>query len=194
MKILFGFIVLLCIFVFAKHHYDHGVMESEPDGFRGVPWHAEIIEEALEPNSEWELIENPTGQSTSCKVYERKSERLLFGQAEIDSIFYAFQHDAGFVSASVYFEEKRNFELIRALCIEQWGEPAEENISAYMSENRDTDLTELCWRGKKVDAMIWYSCKSGVGALQIYLKESSVAAIEDCENIPQFLMSEPSLN
>lgn len=194
MKILFGFIVLLCTLVLAMRHYDQGLMEIEPEGFRGIPWHAEIIEETLGPNSEWELIKNPIGEHSSCKVYERKSERLLFGDAEIESVFYSFQDDAGFVSAAVYFEEKKNFELIRERCIEQWGEPAGEKPSADAPEERGAELTELCWRGKNVDTMIWYECKSGIGALHIYLKESSEAALEDCENIPQYLRSEQSFN
>lgn len=194
MKILFGFIVLLGTLVFAGQHYDQKIMESEPEGFRGIPWHAEILEETLELNSEWELIHNPINGHASCKVYERKSEKLLFGDAEIDSVFYSFQDDAGFVSAAVYFEERKNFELIRELCIEHWGEPAEEKTSSYTSENRDDDLTELCWRGRKVDIMIWYACKCDIGALQIYLKESNDAAMEDCENIPQFLGREQSFD
>lgn len=194
MKILFGFIVLLCTLVFATHHYDQSLMEIEPEGFRGIPWHAEIIEEALELNSEWELVKNPIGEHASCKVYERKSERLLFGDAEIDSVFYSFQEDTGFVSAAVYFEERKNFELIREICIEHWGEPAVEKTSARAPEESDADVTELCWRGKKVDTTIWYACKSGIGALHIYLKESNDAAMEDCEILPQYLRSEQSFN
>lgn len=194
MKILSGFIVLLCVLVFAAHHYDQSLMEIEPEGFRGVPWHAEIIEGALEFNSEWELVKNPIGERTSCKVYERKSETLLFGDAEIDSVFYSFQDDAGFVSAAVYFEERKNFELIREICIEHWGEPAEEKTISCSSGYRDCNLAELCWRGKKVDTTIWYAYKSGIGALHIYLKKSNAAAMEDCENIQQSLSSEQGFN
>lgn len=181
-KILFGSIVLLCAAISAPYFYPK-MMKNEPDGFRGIHWNAAVLEGASSSDKSDELIGSRFGEFTSCKVYERKNEDLFIGEATIDSIFYSFQDDMGFVSATIYFRNSKNFELITKYCLEKWGKPASEKRQAEASGA--LDFAELSWRGKKAETTMWYSGKSKLGALHIYLKESFFTARKDFNQLLQ---------
>lgn len=182
MKILFGSIILICAILSAPHFYPK-MMKNEPDGFRGIPWHATVLEGASSSDESGELISSRFGEFTSCKVYERKNENLSIGEAAVDSIFYLFEDDIGFVSATIYFENSKNFELIIKYCLEKWGKPSSEKRQTAASGA--LDFAEISWRGKKAEATMWYSGKSNLGALHIYLKESFTTAKEDFNQLLQ---------
>lgn len=180
MKILFGFVILLCTIIPAAYHYPK-IMSNEPDGFRGIPWHATAVEGSSSSDRNWGLVDSRLGEFSSCKVYERKNEELCIGDAVIDSVFYSFEEEMGFVSATIYFEGIKNFELISKQCMEQWGRPSSEKKQA--EESGALNFAEFSWRGKRAETTMWYSGNSNLGALHIYLKKSYAVAKEDFNQI-----------
>lgn len=123
------------------------------------------------------------GERASHKVYERKNERLFIGASQIESIFYVFQEDAGFVGAVIFFEGEENFRHLCQTCAEEWGKPV--SVKQKDCEPDELDFTALFWSGNKVEATMWYVCENSFGSLEIYLKTSRVSMKEESGQIPQ---------
>ena len=110
--------------------------QNEPDDFRGIKWGTSI-----EKLSDMALILD----GGHLKAYTRNRDKMMIGDAKIDSLHYVFYKDQ-FYCVRVVFTDISNFNKIRDEFVRIYGEP----------ERRQHYDRHFYWRGDKVSITLDY--------------------------------------
>ncbi len=129
---------------------------SEPDGFRGIKWGADIS--TLE-DMEYLCTDPSYG---GVKIYKRKTDVLKIGRAQIKKIFYQ-TWNGQLCSVHLLTLGFTNWAGLRDVCFEKFGKPFQPNkyINRYL------------WWGIKTEILLEYDEINKVGELWMGSKEIS---------------------
>lgn len=121
---------------------------SEPDGFRGIKWGAEIS--ALKDMVLVLAIDN------DVKRYARKTDVLKIGEAKVDYIQYEFWKGK-FYLVDMGFQGTDNWNNVRKAVFAMFGK------GQSMSEKSETLPVTYRWEGEKTTAIMIYDSNLGGG-------------------------------
>jgi hypothetical protein len=145
---------------------------SEPDGFGGIKWQAEI--------STLKDMERVTqGKSSDADVawYMRKGDTLAIGKAKLEKIFYSFWM-GNFESVWIDFKGDENFEALKKELFQRYGKAFEsEELVKKMGKGVEREPSAIAhseqfyaWWGKNADISLSYSKGRHTGTLCINSK------------------------
>ncbi len=117
---------------------------SEPDGFRGIKWGADI-------STLKDMVFVMTIDQ-NAKRYERKGDELRIGKAKLDYIQYEFRNGK-FYLVEMWFEGIENFNYIKETIFEKYGR------GRIMSEKTESYL----WEGEKTEMIMIFDVDIGGG-------------------------------
>jgi len=119
--------------------------QNEPDGFRRLKWG--------DPPTE-DMIYRPTAEGD--KVYIRPNDKMYIGNAQFYLINYVFYGTPEkFMAVILYFEEKKNFDLLKTICRGRFGEETKE------------EFYTLGWLGSKTVIRLTYNIFNEQGNLSL---------------------------
>jgi hypothetical protein len=151
---LFCFALMMLFLAIASNSYAGGDVfkpGSEPDGFRGIKWGADI---GTLHNMEF-IGTDPDNPNT--KVYERKGDIKELGAAKLNSISYAFWNGK-FCIATVLTTREVDYDNLKNVCFEKFGKGVQNN---QFMEN-------YIWFGDKARMSLKYNEISKIGNLTIF--------------------------
>ena len=144
-------------------------VHSEPDGFGGIKWGAEI-------STLKDLERVPQGKSSNVDLvwYRRKGDTLAIGKAKLEKIFYSFWM-GNFESVWIDFKGDENFEALKKELFERYGKALEsEELVKRMEKGVEREPSTIAhpeqfyaWWGKNTDMSLSYSKDRHMGTLCI---------------------------
>jgi hypothetical protein len=141
---------------------------SEPDGFRGIRWGAEIS-----TLKDMEKVEQDKSSHSDLVWYTRKGDILAIGKAKLENIFYSFWV-GNFESVWIDFKGDENFETLKKELFELFGKvlESEQLMKKMGKEERRGPTIEhgeefYAWWGKKTEMSLSYSKERHKGTLSI---------------------------
>lgn len=142
---------------------------SEPDGFGGIKWGAEI-------STLKDMERIPQGKSSNVDLvwYTRKGNTLAIGKAKLEKIFYSFWM-GNFESVWIDFKGDENFEALRKELFERHGKALEsEELVKRMEKGVEREPSTIAhaeqyyaWWGKYAEMSLSYSKDRHMGTLCI---------------------------
>ena len=139
---------------------------NEPGDFRGIKWGTHIKEL---PDMVFHA------QSGKSKVYFRKNDQLMIGNAELLQIWYFFSKDRLY-SVVVTFEEFYNYNALKAELFKRYG--AGYSLDRFMEKYR--------WMGSDVIIFLEYDETNDEGRLSYYYLPIIKSELNDkAEQTPQ---------
>ncbi len=132
-----------------------GIQDSRKSyGFRNLPWGTKLV-----TLTDFVELETDSGIK-DVKEYKRKNENLTLGQADLQSIVYAFWRDR-FFTVTIRAEREENFHALRDFSINQFG------------KNYHDDKTgkKYLWSNALTDVMLKFNEKDQTGVLWMRSKE-----------------------
>ena len=124
------------------------------DGFRDLPWGAELIR-----FTDFVKLETDSGIK-DVREYKRINDKLTLGQADIQSIVYAFWRDQ-FYTVTIWAEGEKNYLALRDYSVNQFGKNYH-----YNNANR-----KYLWSDTLTDAMLKYDETEQLGYLWMRSKK-----------------------
>lgn len=138
--LLLALIILMFLLVGAGFTF-----QNEPDGFRKLKWG--------DPPTE-DMIYRPTAEGD--KVYIRPNDKMYIGNAQFYLINYVFYDTSeNLMMVILYFEEKKNFDLLKTICRGRFGEEIKE------------EFYTLWWLGSKTVIRLTYNIFNEQGNLSL---------------------------
>jgi hypothetical protein len=142
---------------------------SEPDGFRGVKWGANIS-----TLKEVEMVEQDKSSNSELAWYTRRDDTLAIGKARLDNIFYVFWMGK-FESVWIDFKGDENFETLKKELFERFGKVAESEELLRKTDRgggREASATKQAgefygWWGKVTEMVLSYSRDRHKGTLRV---------------------------
>ncbi len=142
---------------------------SEPDGFRGVKWGANIS-----MLKEVEMVEQDKSSKSQLVWYTRRDDTLAVGKARLENIFYAFWMGK-FESVWIDFKGDENFETLKKELFERFGKVAESEELLRKTDKgggREPSATKQAgefygWWGKVTEMALSYSRDRHKGTLRV---------------------------
>jgi len=122
--------------------------DSEPDGFRGIKWGADI--------STLKDMVFVMAIDKDSKRYERKGDELKMGKAKLDYIHYEFRKGK-FYLGEMGFQGIENFNYVKETIFEKYGK------GRSMSEKTERLSESYFWEGEKTDMIMVYDSDIGGG-------------------------------
>lgn len=178
-KTLLLLFTLLCVAFFVSPAFAE--MKNELDNFRGVPWR---MAPPRSKKNQWGLVEYAPIAGPFQKVYERKNEKLHLGDAKIVEVHYFFHRNLGFASVDIRARGQENYELMRKVCIKNWGKPDKD--VRRVNKKYDTDVKETVWVGKNLTAELSSHVDVDYATtLRIYLNEYILYVRRDAKEMLQ---------
>ena len=176
MKKIHALTFLFCIFFVSCLSTRYSKPHSELDGFGGIKWGAEVT--ALEG---MEKVEPDKSFNRDIVWYTRKGERLTFGKAKLESIFYSFWMGS-FESVWIDFKGDENFEALKKELFERFGKVLESG--ELMKKTEKEALAERStmghgreefyfWESKQMEMWLSYSKDRQKGSLSINSRKIS---------------------
>jgi hypothetical protein len=147
-KAIWIIIVLLCLITTNSFAF-----ENEPDGFRGIVWGTDISQLK---DLEFVKVDPKTG----IKLYKRKKDNMIIGNANLDAIYYGFYENKFYavVAQTLFFTD---FEELKKACFENFGKGNQPRLY----------FDEYFWDGEKVKISLIYDRAAINGTLMIVSKE-----------------------
>jgi hypothetical protein len=121
---------------------------SEPDGFRGIKWGADI--------STLKDMVFVMAIDKDVKRYERKRDELKIGKAKLDYIHYEFRKGR-FYLVEMGFQGIENLNNLKETMFEIYGK------GRSMSEKTEGVSESYFWEGEKTDVIMVYDSDIGGG-------------------------------
>jgi hypothetical protein len=148
---------------------------SDPDGFRGIKWGAEIS-----TLNDMEKVEQDVSSNSDLVWYTRKGDPLTIGKANLENLFYSFWM-GNFESVWIGFRGDENFETLKKELFERFGKVLE---SAELMKKMDSEAGRepstirhgeefYAWWGKNTEMSLSYSRDRHKGTLNINSKRMS---------------------
>jgi len=127
--------------------------ENEPEGFRDITWGSDIKDLK---DMEFVRLDPKTG----IKLYQKKKDNLMIGNAKLDAIYYGFYNDKFYVviAQTLFFTD---FEELKKACFEYFGKGEQPRLY----------YDEYFWDGERVKISLVYDRYAINGTLMIVSKE-----------------------
>lgn len=138
-----------------ESYYRYGSKETEkryknePDGFRGIKW---TTNSSQVPNLK--LIK----EEGNFKEYLKTDENMQIGKAKLEKIIYRFYKDQ-FESVLVETKGKENFENLKTVTLERFG------------EGKKIEENEYLWEGQVTTIYLKYQQSEEKGILKMFSEE-----------------------
>ena len=121
---------------------------SEPNGFRGINWGADIS-----TLKDMVFVE---GIDKDVKRYERRRDELKIGKAKLDYIRYEFRKGK-FYLVEIGFQGNENLNNLKETMFEIYGK------GRSMSEKTEKESESYFWEGEKTEMIMIYDGSLGGG-------------------------------
>jgi len=114
--------------------------QNEPEGFRGLKW----------GDPPGNMI--PCGSNQGMELFELSGDKMYLGDAQFYRIRYAFWNQK-FMAVSMFFENEKNYDLLKALCESRFGEKSFDGFG------------QMLWRGSVSLVVLKYDIAESSGML-----------------------------